>query len=151
MWSPATRRCRRPALHPRIHPPAAWVAVSLVQPIIWLLIFGALFKQEVEIPGFQGYGILMIAVETLIGAVTFVLLPLTFLSSAFMQLDLAPAWIRDIARFNPVNWAAQAARSAATQSTDWNLVATRIGFLAALLLISTILATRAFRAYQRSI
>ena len=30
-----------------------FVALSLVQPIIWLLLFGALFKKVVEIPGFS--------------------------------------------------------------------------------------------------
>ena len=29
-----------------------WIAVTLVQPIIWLLLFGALFNNVVEIPGF---------------------------------------------------------------------------------------------------
>src|SRR5919202_1751880 len=32
----------------------AWIAVTLVQPIIWLLLYGALFKRVVEIPGFRG-------------------------------------------------------------------------------------------------
>ena len=31
-----------------------FVAVTLVQPMIWLLLFGALFKRVVEIPGFHG-------------------------------------------------------------------------------------------------
>jgi ABC-2 type transport system permease protein len=235
----------------------AWVVVALVQPVIWLLLFGGLFKRVVEIPGFQGgsyieflmpgvvvmtavmsagwngmgfvddmrrgvldrvlvspvwrgalnagsllYAILTIAVqvliiigialaagasfengvggaailvlvacllagsiaalsnalalvarerETLIGAVTFVTLPLTFLSATFMQQDLVPGWIASIARFNPVNWAVSAGRSAATEHTDWALVGSRIGFLAVLLLASGVLATRAFNAYQRSI
>ncbi|HZD71265.1 MAG TPA: ABC transporter permease [Actinomycetes bacterium] len=30
----------------------AYVAVTLIQPVIWLLLFGALFKSVVEIPGF---------------------------------------------------------------------------------------------------
>jgi ABC-2 type transport system permease protein len=235
----------------------AWVAITLVQPIIWLLLFGALFKSVVDIPGFQGgsyidylapgvvvmtaissagwngmafiddmergvmdrflvspvwrpalnlgsmaYGVFTIAIqsliivglaylvgahynngivgiavlllvacmlgasfaalsnalslvarqrETLIGAVTFVLLPLTFLSGAFMQLSLVPGWIADVARFNPVNWAVVASRSAGAEEADWSLVGTRLGMLAVLLLISTTLATRAFRAYQHSL
>jgi ABC-type transport system involved in cytochrome c biogenesis permease component len=32
----------------------AWVAITLIQPMIWLLLFGALFKRVVEIPGYQG-------------------------------------------------------------------------------------------------
>jgi ABC-2 type transport system permease protein len=31
-----------------------FVAVTLVQPVIWLLLFGALFKRVIEIPGFHG-------------------------------------------------------------------------------------------------
>lgn len=235
----------------------AWVAITLVQPMIWLLLFGALFKRVVEIPGFAGgsylnyltpglvvmtaissagwngmlfvddmesgvldrllvspvwrpalnigslvYGAITIAVqslvivgvglalgarfsngvagvvllvliacmvgmafaafsnalalvtrqrETLIAAVTSVVLPLTFLSSVFMQQKLAPGWIQAVARFNPVNWAAEASRSVAFHSTDWTLVATRVGLLAGLLLLATALATKAFGTYQRSL
>jgi len=30
----------------------AWVVISLVQPVVWLLLYGALFRKIVEIPGF---------------------------------------------------------------------------------------------------
>jgi ABC-2 type transport system permease protein len=80
-----------------------------------------------------------------------VLLPLTFLSSALMAKNLAPGWIQSVARFNPVNWAAEAGRSAATGSLDWGLVATRVGLLAALVVLSAAFATRAFGTYQRSL
>jgi ABC-2 type transport system permease protein len=235
----------------------AWVGISLVQPMIWLLLFGALFKSTADIPGFtsnsyiefltpgvvvmlaistagwvgMGFiddinrgtmdrllvspiwrgalnlgsvaqsvltivvqslivvglslavgahfenGIVGVAVligiaamlgavfaslsngvavltrqrETLIGLVTTIVLPLTFLSSALMQQNLLPGWIQWIAKFNPVNWAAQAGRSAATSNADWCLIVSRAGFLAVLLIASAIFATRAFNAYQRSI
>ena len=89
--------------------------------------------------------------ESVIGAVTFVQLPLTFLSAALMAQSLLPAWIRSVAKFNPVNWAVQAARSAAMQKIDWGLVAGRIGLLVALLIVSAFLAARAFARYQRSL
>jgi len=235
----------------------AWVAITLIQPMIWLLLFGALFKRVVEIPGFKGgsyiefltpgviimtaissagwngmafiddmrsgvmdrllvspvwrsalnvgslvYGMLTTVVqsliivavglvagahfpngaggvailitaacllsagfgalsnalalvvrqeETLIAAVTSTLLPLTFLSSAFMQPNLVPSWIRQVSRFNPVNWAAQAGRSAAIGPADWSLIGERIGLLAGVLLVASSLATRAFSSYQRSL
>jgi len=235
----------------------AWVGISLVQPVIWLLLFGALFKRTADIPGFTGGSyiefltpgvVVMLAVssagwvgmgfiedinrgtmdrllvspiwrgalnlgsvaqlvlsiavqsaiviglslavgahfhnglagvavliavagllgavfaslsngvavltrqrETLIGIVTMVTLPLTFLSSALMQQSLLPDWIRWIAKFNPVNWATEAGRSAAAPNADWGLIATRTGLLALLLLASAAFATRAFNAYQRSI
>jgi ABC-2 type transport system permease protein len=31
-----------------------FIVVSLVQPVIWLLLFGALFQRVVDIPGFEG-------------------------------------------------------------------------------------------------
>ena len=30
----------------------AWIMISLIQPVVWLLLYGALFKRIVEIPGF---------------------------------------------------------------------------------------------------
>ena len=86
--------------------------------------------------------------ETLIGAVQFVVLPATFLSSGMMAANLLPGWIQDVARFNPVNWAVIASRAA---GHDWALVGTRAGLLAALMLGCSVLATRAFRVYQRAV
>jgi ABC-2 type transport system permease protein len=99
----------------------------------------------------NGLGVLARQRETLIGAVSMVLLPLTFLSSALMQPSLVPGWIRTAAKLNPVNWAAEASRSAAVGSLDWGLVATRVGLLTALVVISAWFATRAFNVYQRSL
>jgi ABC-2 type transport system permease protein len=233
-----------------------YVAVTLVQPVIWLLLFGALFKNVVELPGFHatnyddflapgivvmtalfsagwngmgtiedldrgvmdrflvspvsrapliigpmaqvsisiavqtviivglalligatfpggilGIVALMVAAillgaamaavshavaltarqeETLIGLVQFIVLPLTFLSGAFMQLSLAPDWIETIAKYNPVNWAVEAGREAVSANADWGFVFTRLGLLAALATACVLLATRAFRSYQRS-
>jgi ABC-2 type transport system permease protein len=235
----------------------AWVGISLVQPVIWLLLFGALFKRTADIPGFAGDSyiefltpgvVVMLAIssagwvgmgfiedidrgtmdrllvspiwrgalnlgsvaqsvltivvqsvivvalslavgarfpngaagvvvlvavagllgavfaslsngvavltrqrETLIGIVTMVTLPLTFLSSALMQQDLLPGWIQWIARFNPVNWAADAGRSAVGADPDWALIGSRLGLLVLLVVMSAAFATRAFNAYQRSI
>ena len=89
--------------------------------------------------------------ETVIGAANFILLPLTFLSSVFMAANLAPAWIRGVARFNPVEWAVEAARTALSAQPDWGAVLSRVGLLAALAALTGWVATRAFRAYQRSV
>ena len=234
-----------------------YVAITLVQPVIWLLLFGALFKRVVEIPGFGGgnyidfltpgivimtalfsagwtgmgvindldrgvmdrflaspvrrgaliagrlgqlaiviaiqsliivalgaitgaslqggvagvlvligcavllaaavgalsigLGLLARKEETLIGAVNFIVLPLTFLSSAFMKQSLAPDWIQTVARFNPVNWAVQAGREALGTGVDWALVGSRAGSLVVLAIVCAMFATRAFRIYQRSV
>jgi ABC-2 type transport system permease protein len=79
----------------------------------------------------NGVGVLARQRETLIGAVSLVLLPLTFLSS--------------------VNWAVEAGRSAAMGDLDWGLVAGRVGLLLGLVVVSAAFATRAFGTYQRSL
>jgi ABC-2 type transport system permease protein len=99
----------------------------------------------------NGVAVLARQRETLIGAVSFVLLPLTFLSSALMQRSLVPGWIRTVSGFNPVNWAVEAGRSAAMQHIDWGLVGVRVGLLALVALAAGAFATRAFAAYQRSL
>ncbi len=234
----------------------AWIALTLVQPIIWLLLYGQLFKRIVLIPGFgagsyidylvpgivvmtvlfsggwAGMGLIwdlehgvidrflvtpvhrgaliggrlvqlgIVAViqsailvtlgfllgarygailgllvlvacsvllgaafaslstglalivrkeETVIAAVNFVILPLTFLSSVFIAQNLAPGWIRTAARFNPVNWAVVGGREALTANADWSLVLIRMGYLFTFAVVCWWLATRAFRAYQRSV
>ena len=234
-----------------------YVAITLVQPIVWLLLFGALFERVVQIPGFGGgdyvdfltpgivvmtalftagwlgmgviedlnrgvmdrflvspvsrgsliagrlgqlaitiaiqsvivvglglavgasfgggiagvavliaasvllawaVGALSIALalvarqeETLIGAVQFVVLPATFLSAGLMKQDLAPGWVQAVARFNPVNWAVDAGRTTLGTGVDWGLVLSRLGLLSLLAVVCGWVATRAFRAYQRSV
>jgi ABC-2 type transport system permease protein len=234
-----------------------FVAVTLVQPVIWLLLFGALFKRVIEIPGFHAhsyiaflapgvvvmtamfnsawsgmaliedinrgvtsrflvspvrrealiagrivkeavvvviqsliivglalivgasfaggpagvaalfvlsallgamfgalsnaFALIMRQEEALIGAVQFIVLPLTFLSSTFLASNLMPRWIQHVSDFNPVNWAVIAGRTATSAHPDWGLAASRAGFLVALLAACLVFATRAFRSYQRSV
>jgi ABC-2 type transport system permease protein len=237
----------------------AYAAITLVQPVIWLLLFGQLFRNVVQLPGFSsaagsylefltpgvvvmtalfssgwagtmfiedmdrgvmdrllaspvrrgamivgslayqslttvvqsliifglayasgarfaggGAGILVTAVvaclisvviasfsnaiallvrqqEALIGISQFIVLPLQFLSSAILDTRVAPAWVRHVARSNPIDWASTAAREALSAGTDWGVVLPRVGLLAALAVVMAWLATRAFRSYQRSL
>ncbi len=89
--------------------------------------------------------------EALIGISQFVVLPLQFLSSALIATALAATWVADAARFNPVDWAVVASRSALSAGTDWGTVWSHLGLLAALALVMAWLGTRAFRTYQRSL
>ena len=234
-----------------------WVFITLVQPLIWLLLYGALFKRVVEIPGFgagsyldfltpgiivmsalfssgwsgmallddldrgvldrflvspvsrvsliagrlaqgalivivqslilvvlaliagadlaggpagvalliggsillgwafgslsNGLALIVRREETMIAAVNLVILPLTFLSTVFMQRALMPQWIQDVAQLNPVDWAVTAGREAVGSDVDWGVVLGRVGLLLAFALLCTWFASRAFRAYQRSV
>jgi ABC-2 type transport system permease protein len=62
-----------------------------------------------------------------------------------------PSWMQYVATYNPVNWAVQAGRQAMSVATDWSVVWSRLGYLTAFAVVSAWLATRAFRAYQRSV
>lgn len=234
-----------------------WIAVTLVQPVIWLLLFGALFKSVTHIPGFEstsyieflapgvvvmtaffgagwtgmpliedldrgvvdrflispvrrpaliagrlahaglttaiqsliivglalavgatfdngvvgvlvlilvsvlvgsafgslsiGLALLVRREETLIAAVQFLLLPLSFMSATFMQKSLMPGWMQTVADFNPLNWAVEAGRAAVSASPDWGMIAGRVGLLVGFLAICAWFAMRAFRTYQRSV
>ncbi|WP_326794968.1 ABC transporter permease [Streptomyces sp. NBC_01808] len=89
--------------------------------------------------------------ESIIGINTFLLLPLTFLSSAFTAPALMPAWMRHIADANPVDWAVVAGRSALSADPDWGVVLLRCGGLLAVAVAAVSLSTRTFRMYQRSV
>jgi ABC-2 type transport system permease protein len=244
--------------HARVLIRQPWfLAITLVQPIIWLLLFGALFRSVTEIPGFGaggsyldylvpgvvvmtalfssgwsgmgiiedmdrglmdrflvspvhrssliagrvayeafalvlqatiicalalllgarfegglvGFGVLVLCAvllaasfaslsdasalilrqrESVIGINTLMVLPLTFMSAAFIPLALAPEWIATLARINPVNWAVEAGREALLAGADWTFIMPRIVGLVIVALACLALATRAFRSYQRS-
>jgi len=105
-----------------------------------------------------GFGALSIAAallvkneQGLIAISGFATMPLMFISGLFMPLDLVPAWIHNLAHFNPVNWAGQAGQEAITATIDWGLVMTYMGYLAVFLIISFLLAILAFGRYRKSI
>ena len=236
----------------------SYLVINLVQPIIWLLLFGQLFKAVVDIPGFTGghsylvfltpgivmmmalfgsawagtsyiqdmdrgvmdrfltsptsrtglilatmiYQAVLTLIQTLVvlgvawlagarfgGGVVGILIlllaavlltfvfaafsnaiallarqqtaliaisqvlafPLMFLSSAIMDTSLSPSWVRNVARYNPFEWAVDAGRGALQSSPDWSTMWFNLELLAALVVVMTWLATRAFRVYQRSV
>jgi len=89
--------------------------------------------------------------ETLIGVLTFLMLPLSFLSTTFLPEQLMPDWIASIAKFNPLNWAVVAGREALAADPDWGEVALQGALVLAFMAAAFLVATRAFRAYQRSV
>lgn len=121
---------------------AAGLAVLVVAALLLGTVFSALSNT---------IGMLVRQRETIIGVNTLLLLPLTFLSSAFMAEALMPSWMRTAADANPVNWALDAARSAMSTDPDWGVVAVRCGWLLLAASAMVFLSTRTFRAYQKSV
>ena len=87
----------------------------------------------------------------LIGISTVIVLPATFLSTALMPPALLPDWVRTVARFNPLTWATEMARTAMSDHVDWSLVASRSAWLAVLAALVGWWSVRAMRSYQRSL
>ncbi|MFJ1579985.1 MULTISPECIES: ABC transporter permease [unclassified Streptomyces] len=121
---------------------AGGLIVLVAASILLGTVFGALSN---------ALGMLVRERESIIGINTFLLLPLTFLSSAFMASSQMPSWMATIADFNPVNWAMVAGRSALAAEPDWGDVLTRGGALLALAVVAVWLSTRTFRSYQKSV
>jgi ABC-2 type transport system permease protein len=137
-----------------------------------LVVFGIAYASGARFPGgLAGIGVTLLAAclvsvviasfsnaiallvrqqEALIGISQFIVLPLQFLSSAVMDTRVSPAWVRHVARYNPVDWAVVASRQALSADTAWGAVLPRLGFLTLLAVVLAWLATRAFRTYQRS-
>ena len=74
-------------------------------------------------------GMLLRSREAVIGVYTLFMLPLMFLSSAFMQPGFLPGWMQAIASRNPLNWEVQIGRDVLAATTDWPAVAVRTGGL----------------------
>jgi ABC-2 type transport system permease protein len=120
---------------------ATGVVVTVVAAILLTVIFAALSN---------AVALLVRQQEALIGISQFTALPLTFLSSAVMNPDLAPGWIGTVARYNPLDWAVVASRETLLGSPDWGAVWPRLGALVLVAGLMAWLATRAFGAYQKA-
>jgi ABC-2 type transport system permease protein len=96
-------------------------------------------------------GMLLRSREAIIGVYTFFMLPLMFLSSAFMQTGFLPGWMQAIASRNPLNWEVQIGRDALSASPDWAAIAVRGGGLLALALIAVAISVTTFRSYAKNV
>ena len=95
---------------------AAGIVILVVASIVVGVLWGALSNMT---------GMLLRAREAIIGVYTFFMLPLMFLSSAFMQPTFLPGWMQAIASRNPLNWEVQIGRSALSAAPDWSAIAVR--------------------------
>jgi ABC-2 type transport system permease protein len=125
----------------RYDAPGRGVAMTLVAVALFTVIFAALSNAIALLARQQ---------EALIGISQFISLPLPFLSAALIDTSLAPSWLQEVARYNPVDWVVVVSREALSADPDWGAVLPRLGALAVVAVVMTFLATRAFRAYRRS-
>jgi ABC-2 type transport system permease protein len=119
--------------------PVGGVIVLVLASVVLGTVFGALS---------QVFGLTLRQRESIIGLSIFLLLPLTFLSTAFMAKSLMPGWMQAVASANPVNWALEGARGALAGGTGglWYGAG-----LLALAVVMVALSTLTFRSYQRTV
>ena len=126
----------------RYHGGVTGVAVLVAASIGVGVVFGALSNAT---------GMLLRSREAIIGVYTFFMLPLMFLSSAFIQPAFMPGWMQAIASRNPLNWEVQIGRDALAASTDWSAVAVRSGGLLVLALLAVAISVTTFRSYAKNV
>lgn len=118
------------------------VVVTLVTAALLAVAFGSLSNS---------LALLLRRFEGVIAVAQFLTLPLIFTSSALMNPALAPGWLQTVSRYNPVNWAVTASRSALSADPDWGLIVRNEIGLLAVAVVMVLGSIRAFRAYQRSV
>jgi ABC-2 type transport system permease protein len=116
--------------------------VLVVASILVGVVFGALSN---------AVGMLLRSREAIIGVYTFFMLPLMFMSSAFMQTRLMPGWMQAIASRNPLNWVVQVGRSVLASNPDWAAVAVRCGGLLVLAIVCVGLSVATFGSYAKNV
>ena len=93
----------------------------------------------------NGLAILMKRPDPLIAFVTFITLPLMFLSSAMMPGELLPGWIQTAKTFNPVSHAVESVRSLILVGYEWNVIVPDLAILAGVAIVMVTWATSMFR------
>ena len=93
----------------------------------------------------NGLAILIKKPDPLIAFISFISLPLMFLSSAMMPSDLLPGWISTTKEFNPVSHAVESVRALVIEGYEWDVVLPDLGILAAVAAVAVVWATWMFR------
>ncbi|NUT32217.1 MAG: ABC transporter permease [Hamadaea sp.] len=88
--------------------------------------------------------------ESLIAVVNFIIMPMTFLSTAFMPRGLVPDWVAAAVAANPVNWAVELSRAAFNGTLEAGSVVTYLGLLLALAAGAVLLARSSLARFRRS-
>ena len=93
----------------------------------------------------NGLAIVMKRPDPLIAFISFITLPLMFLSSAMMPGDLLPGWIQTAKTFNPVSHAVESVRSLVIVGYEWDVILPDLLILAGIATFMVVWATSMFR------
>jgi ABC-2 type transport system permease protein len=88
--------------------------------------------------------------QGLVGMMNVLIVPLIFLSTALLPVNLVPGWIAHVMPYNPVSWAVNVARAGTLDGTHGAEVLRDLGGLVLLALVFLALAFSALRSWERS-
>ena len=98
------------------------------------------------VAGFSnGLAIFLRKPDPLIAIISFVTLPLMFLSSAMMPSELLPDWIQTAKTFNPISHAVESVRSLVIVGYEWRVILPDLLILAGVATVMVAWATSMFR------
>lgn len=78
--------------------------------------------------------------EATVLIVTFIQLPLLFLSNAFLPIEILPEWIQFIATINPITYGVDATRALVVEGWAWDTILPALGVLVALDIVFGVVA-----------
>jgi ABC-2 type transport system permease protein len=118
----------------------------------WLVVLASAALLSMVFAGIShGIALLVRKEATMIASSNFFSLPLMFLSSILIAQQTMPHWMREVSRYNPVDWAVRAARNAVVVGGQWGATGVYLALLVAATAGTAAFATWTFRVYQRSL
>jgi ABC-2 type transport system permease protein len=118
----------------------------------WLVIILAGMLVNSAFAGFsQAVALLTRREASMIAVANSITLPLLFLSTTTIAKKQMPHWMQVAAKFNPVDWGVRTARAVALPGTSWSVVGWHLLLLLGLTAVTCAWATRAFRAYEKTL
>ena len=93
----------------------------------------------------NGLAVVMKRPDPLIAFISFITLPLMFLSSAMVPSDLLPGWIQVAKIFNPVSHSVESVRSLVIVGYEWNVIIPDLLILGGIATLMVLWATFMFR------
>jgi ABC-type multidrug transport system permease subunit len=137
----------------------AALAFSILLPVLFLVLFGSIYKSadapKVNVIEVGRVGLLdqAVSIGLLVGSFTtsqqaamaITIVPMAFLGGAFVPLDFAPAWIRDVSYAMPLRYLVTRVQNVMARGEDAAAAPPAVGIVLGLAAVFTLISVRAIR------
>jgi ABC-2 type transport system permease protein len=118
----------------------------------WLVVLAAAALLSMVFAGIShGMALVLRKEASMIAASNLFSLPLVFISSILITQSAMPGWMKEVSRYNPVDWAVRAGRNAVVAGGNWGNTGIYLALLVGATTVTAAFATWTFRVYQRSL